>query len=221
MQLNILLMRSSQFRKVPSSARKVRCSSKRASKNSAACRKVTYKNPSTKNIAHLADSTASGNQNMLAGVPKKLPRFRRFTCIPRKPLQSEQLHQELIAPELVEQEQHKILQQEMLLPEPLLEEILEPVSLQKVSMNWDIELPKELQLDEFQSRQPHRGPVGHALLQPEQLKCQSLEPLLGQSSTMIQPHNRLQFSDTGIGQDNMLIRPANINDVLPLPFLEY
>ena len=109
----------------------------------------------------------------------------------------------------------------MLLPEPLLEEILEPVSLQEVSMNWDIELPKELQLDEFQSRQPHRGPVSHAQFQPEHLKCQSLGPLLGQSSKTIQPHNRLQFSDSGIGQDDVLMRPANMNDVLPLPFLEY
>ena len=206
------------IRKGRSSPRKVKCLSKRATNKSATCPKLV-----TGNIAHLSDSTAStsgqaasGNQNVMTGVQKQMPKLRRF--ISKKPLQRELLQCEPLEQELLQQERNESLQQELFQPKPLQQKLLQPVSLRQESTHWRIGQQEALQWEEFETqpshwRSLHQEPLQREPLQRKPLQAHPLGPFLGELSTR-PANNRLPFSCETDDEDAALMKIVNINDVL-------
>ena len=193
------------IRKTPSSARAVRGSLRKATKKSATCAQPTFQNMGTKSNSQLSDSIAGEDQDVVTGVREKkiVNPFVRRSVIPKKQLQTDLLE----------------LKQDVreLLPSVCLhQELLQPVSLKQESPNWDIVQHEALQCEQFKYQ-----PLLQELVQPEPVGSHSDGPLLGQSSLLNQAHNRFPFSyDHDIYENDVLTNPANMNDILPLPFLE-
>ena len=193
------------IRKTPYSARAVKGSLRKATKKSASCAQSTFQNLGTKNNSQLSDGIAGEDQDVVTGVREKkiVNPFVRRSVIPKKQLQTDLLE----------------LKQDVreLLPSVCLhQELLQPVSLKQESPNWDIVQHEALQCEQFKHQ-----PLLQELVQHEPVESHPEGPLLGQSSSLNQAHNRLPFSyDHDINENDVLTNPANMNDVLPLPFLE-
>ena len=86
----------------------------------------------------------------------------------------------------------------------------------------NVEQKAEKKFEEFESQTSHWGPIQTEPIQPKLSQRPLLEPLLGQTSNSILPHNRLLFSnlDIDVDEDNKMMQLVDMNDVLGLQFQE-